>query len=88
MICVLYNIAVTYNDVVHDAVAYILIPFIALSMILDDSRLSSCSPKEHRAAFPATDMSVPESGRVVMLALPLRDDTWMLMVGSGSTAFL
>ena len=66
-------------------IGYILVLFTALGMIWDGSRLSSCSPKWCRAAFPATDISAPESGRVVMLAFLLRDNMWMLMVGVGST---
>ena len=33
---------------------------------------------------PATNISAPESGRILRLAQPLRDETWMLIVGACS----
>ena len=37
---------------------FIVVPLTALGMICDGSKLSSCSPKLRKAAFPATEMSV------------------------------
>ena len=48
-------------------------PLTALGMICDGSKLSSCSPKLRKAAFPGTEMSAPESGSVHTSAFPLRN---------------
>ena len=64
---------------------FMVVPLTARGVVVDGRRLSGCSWSCCRRAVPATQMSVPESGRASTVAFPLRDDMWTLMVvGAGS----
>ena len=62
----------------------ILAPFTVWGVTVDGSKLSLCSPRWVKAVSPATKRSAPESGSVLISALPFRDDMCTRTVGADS----
>ena len=67
------------------SVGCIDVPFTACGVRLEGSKLSWCSRSWVRVDVPATDISAPESGRILMSAEPFREITWILIVGARLT---
>ena len=59
-------------------------PLTALGLISDGVKLSSCCPRIPTIAWPAADISVPESGNTVTGVVPDEDNICTVIVGAGS----
>ena len=62
------------------------VPFTALGITSEGSRLLTCSLRVCKISFPAADMSAPESGRTLKSLEPFGEVMSTLTRGAGSLA--